>query len=90
MECKGIVCRADVYHAKTPRGLILDIRLNKLKRKSCTGCEKCDWISAALSEVSNDWRVLGMGDVEHGKLYKIKAIARSIDDYEIEVVEEEE
>jgi hypothetical protein len=91
--CYGIVYRANVHSFITKRGVGRTVRLNKLKRFSC-GCEKCRWFEDSIGEISEDWPILGLESVEHGKTYTITSCNESrdfetgyIDDWDFQVVE---
>ena len=47
-KCNGLIYRAKVNHYATDDEIVLEIRLRKLKKKSCQGCEKCDWLQKGL------------------------------------------
>mgnify|MGYP000097138075 CR=1 FL=1 len=70
-KCNGLIYRAKVNHYATNDEIVFEIRLRKLKKKSCPGCEKCDWLYEAIGEICEDWPVEGICDVEHGKLYTL-------------------
>ena len=97
MSCKGRVFKADVSHCRTKKGVLFCVRLNELKRKSCSGCPECGWIDDSFGELSSDWPILGIEKAEHGKLYRIGMtnISRDyesgwVDDYDLELIELEE
>jgi len=93
-ECAGVIYRADVFHGPTSRGVVLSIRLNKLKRKSCPGCSKCIWIDEYIAEVNSKYPLLNIENVVDGKLYTVEMCNISkdwetgyVDDYDLRVVE---
>ncbi|MCK5020020.1 MAG: hypothetical protein KAS32_23405 [Candidatus Peribacteraceae bacterium] len=65
-DCKGVVYRASVYSGMTKLGPMFRVRLKKLKRKSCPGCENCDWVEESLQEGTG---IINMNDVEDKKMY---------------------
>jgi len=92
-QCKGLVYRANVQHCRTKQGILFSVRLNKLKKKSCFGCEECECIEDQLSEISYDWPLINIETVEHGKLYTIgfTNISRDwetgvVDEWDLEVI----
>lgn len=94
-NCKGVIYKADVQHCKTERGILYSIRLNKLKRMSCPGCNQCVYIEDDINEIGpGRSQIKNIEMVEHGKLYTIEVcdISRDyetgiIDDWNLEVVE---
>ncbi len=71
-SCKGTIYKADVQHCVTKKGVLFSVRLNKMKRLSCKGCEHCGWLDDELSEIDPEvWPIIDIQDVEHGKLYVI-------------------
>lgn len=78
-ECNGTVFRANVQMCRTARGIMFSVRLDKLKRKSCPGCEKCGWIDEELSQVDNDNPIIGIESCEHGELYTLTTCNHSTD-----------
>lgn len=94
-SCKGQIFRADVQMCMTKRGVMFSVRLNKLKRMSCPGCEYCSWITDDLSEIDPDhWPIIGIESAEHGKLYTLEMcnVGRDyetgmVDEWDLRVVE---
>lgn len=79
-KCRGIVYRADVQHCKTERGVMFSVRLNKMKRMSCPGCERCAYLEDDLGEIDPvHWPVIGIEKAEHGRLYTIDIVNISTD-----------
>jgi len=79
-KCKGIIYRADVQHCRTAKGVMLSFRLNKLKKKSCSGCDTCMADEDQLSEIDiNIWPLIDIEKIKHGKLYKIEYCNMYID-----------
>ena len=70
-ECKGLFWRGSVSIFTDQSGRVKqskEVRL--LKRKSCSGCEICDWIIDHLREdVSCGCSDDILSNIEHGKLY---------------------
>ena len=51
VECKGLLYRCSVNKYLDSRGAYVEtVRMIPLKRKSCTGCEKCEWLHDYLYE----------------------------------------
>jgi len=74
-KCKGVVYKADVQHCKTQRGVLFSVRLNKMKRLSCPGCEQCGFLEDDLGEIDpKHWPIIGIATVEPGKLYTIDVV----------------
>ncbi|MCD6199292.1 MAG: hypothetical protein J7K15_12135 [Deltaproteobacteria bacterium] len=93
-SCKGQVYRASVNHYATDKEIVFTVRLRKLKKLSCDGCEFCGWLNEALGEVDADWSIGGICNVEHGKIYTLKVCNERkdwetgiVDDWDLCVVE---
>ena len=94
-ECKGLIYRGNVSLCQTNRGVLFQIRLNELKRKSCSGCPKCEFLRESLGELDiNYYPLLGLEKVKQDGLYTIRAInlkkdweTGHVDDWDLEVVE---
>ena len=94
-RCKGAVFRADVQHFTTKRGgLAFSVRLNKVKRLSCPGCDVCQGWAEHHSEIGNDWPVVGIETAQDKKLYTLEPCNESrdwetgyIDSWDFELVE---
>jgi len=94
-QCKGDIFKANVSLCKTERGVLFSVRLNKMKRLSCPGCKYCGWLDDDLNELDPErFPLLGIENVEHGKLYTITTtnVSRDfetgwIDSWDLEVVE---
>jgi len=69
-KCPGWFYRARANNYITNGELRTDQRLIPLKRKSCSGCSKCDWITTALSEQYGNDPLVITGLVDGG-LYKL-------------------
>ncbi|RKZ94772.1 MAG: hypothetical protein DRQ46_09440 [Gammaproteobacteria bacterium] len=71
--CKGLVFRfSNTICITSHRGFMQRKELRLLKRRSCTGCEKCGWIEDYIYEEleqgdNKDFNL--MRDLEHGKMY---------------------
>ncbi len=74
-KCKGLYWRGSTtanfdYHSGN---MVVTKRLKFLKRKSCPGCDACDWIFDFLAEdVANgrhDYSEQALDKIEHGKVY---------------------
>ena len=70
-SCKGLIYRASVssYSYDGIIGTRKTLRL--LKRKSCKGCEHCEWMKDYVDEyiVNDFYNVDFLDKIEHGKLY---------------------
>lgn len=74
-KCSGVVYKADVQHCKTQRGVLFSVRLNKMKRLSCPGCEYCGFLEDDLSEIDPKyWSIIDIATAEPGKLYTIEVV----------------
>jgi hypothetical protein len=77
-NCVGVVVRANVQTFVSDNNRALTIkhntRLNILQKKSCPGCRYCGSVLDSLCEISGDWPVDGIGEVEHGKLYELISV----------------
>ena len=72
-KCRGAIFKGDVQHCKTERGVLYSIRLNKMQRLSCKGCEQCMAAEDEFGEIDPEhWPILGIEKVKHGKLYTIE------------------
>jgi hypothetical protein len=77
-DCPGQLFRADrseffsPQQGARPDTLGVTIRLRRLKRLSCPGCDQCAYLFDILPEVDmNDFPVDGIETVEHGRLYEV-------------------
>ena len=73
-KCKGVIFRADVQNFQTQKGMGFSVRLNKMKRLSCKGCMECGGLESYFGEISNEWPIVGIEKVEHGKLYSLQVV----------------
>lgn len=69
-KCTGKVYKASVQRFPTSKGFGMSIRLNELKRKSCT-CSKCLYLEDNINESMYNEGIIGLEDVEDGKLYTV-------------------
>jgi len=53
VECKGSFFRCNINRYWSNNKYVEQISFNLLKRKSCAGCEKCNWMLEELSEFAN-------------------------------------
>ncbi len=87
-SCKGVIYKADIQHCKTKRGVLFSVRLNKMKRMSCQGCDDCDWLDDELNELDHEWyRIVGIEKVENGELYQLQ-VGNIGTDWETGIVDE--
>jgi hypothetical protein len=82
--CNGPVYRASVrsFQSTTINGqerLNFNIQLNRLKRKSCPGCEQCGYIYDYLDEIVENDEIEGVCDVEDKKLYRFEFVEDGYD-----------
>ncbi|RLC88858.1 MAG: hypothetical protein DRJ03_01060 [Chloroflexi bacterium] len=69
-ECKGLYWRCRINTFISDKRICTKKELRFMKRKSCPGCEKCDWLWETLSElVTNACVDDYLADIEEGKLY---------------------
>lgn len=70
--CKGQIYRARINRYQITRGDFVETRImNLLKRKSCTGCEECDWEDNIVSEIMFEEEMRpDLSHVKHGELYE--------------------
>jgi hypothetical protein len=71
--CKGLLFKGRVSSWFDGKNIHTKKSLMLLKRKSCSGCEYCDWQYEYLKEDSacfSDEDIIG--DIEDGKLYTTK------------------
>lgn len=97
-ECKGLFWRGRVTSWFDGSSMQTRKSLHLLKRKSCRGCENCDWIYDWMYE---DFASYGqedlIGKIEDGKMYIIQFNGGidyesghyEIDDWELVEVKEE-
>ena len=83
-ECKGqnYRCRLNTYISVNSGDVVESIKMVPLIRKSCSGCEKCEWLIEYLTE---DMSSLSVGDsvmpddLEHDALYTLAVVDSSTD-----------
>jgi hypothetical protein len=71
-QCKGIFFRGkfNSFYNDRKKSITVKKELVLLKRKSCKGCEQCDWIWDYIWEDCNDNPLEDyIGEIENGKLY---------------------
>lgn len=74
--CKGLFWRAEVstflsnYQNGYNKQLEQRLKLRFLKRRSCKGCEQCDWLWNYLSEDPESF--IDLSEIESGKVYTYK------------------
>ena len=73
-KCKGLYWRgSESLYLSSYESVETRKSLRFLKRMSCSGCEKCDWILDFLKDdLSNNYCNYNIDHVEDGKLYTIK------------------
>ena len=71
-KCKGLYWRgSESLYLSSYKSVEARKSLRFLKRMSCSGCEKCDWIWDFLKNDLSD-NYFSIDHVENGKLYTIK------------------
>ena len=71
-KCKGLYWRgSESLYLSSYKSVEARKSLRFLKRMSCSGCEKCDWIWDFLKNDLSD-NYFNIDHVENGKLYTIK------------------
>ncbi|MFA7287396.1 MAG: hypothetical protein WC055_00805 [Melioribacteraceae bacterium] len=95
-QCTGKVYKASVQKFPTTKGFGMSIRLNELKRKSCS-CDKCQCLEDEISESMCDEGIIGLEDVKDGKLYTVGYTnittdweSGIVDGWDLELIEIEE
>lgn len=71
-QCKGLVYRAKRSQYIYDGAIGERVYLKLLKRKSCPGCSKCDWMQEAFEEdLSCNGQAVDLSGVEDGKAYEL-------------------
>jgi hypothetical protein len=83
-ECKGLIYRCSVNkYINSQNAYVETIRMTPLIRKSCKGCEKCDWLHEYMHEdVSNlyyDESLFTEVSPVHGAVYSYHVTSMSRD-----------
>ena len=77
-KCKGLYwrARASSHFDHTTGNMVVTKRLKLLKRKSCKGCESCNWFFEFMHEEvlngEHDYSEKYLDDIEHGAVYTYK------------------
>lgn len=94
--CTGKVYKSSVQRFPTHKGFGMSIRLNELKRRSCS-CNKCQYLEDDINEFMCHEGIIGIEDVKDGKLYTVGYTNIStdwesgiVDDWDLELIEIEE
>lgn len=76
--CEGLIfrCRVNTYFSNNR--YVDQTSFNLLKRKSCPGCEECEWLLEILSEFYNN-EVVMFDEVADGGLYRLTIVNTHID-----------
>ena len=69
-ECKGQFYRAACSTYRTKTGISRRVELKILKRKSCPGCEQCEWVYSEFGECEEGLCHVIFDHVENGMTYK--------------------
>ena len=67
--CKGPVYKANIQTFTTQRGFTKRIEMREVKRMFCGKCGYCTFIAECFAE---DIEIIGIDDVEDGKLYRVE------------------
>ena len=70
-DCKGQIFRADVSQYWNGEDFGSRIRMRRLKRKSCPGCQNCDYLLEYLDEFCSEQSVILPDNPKHGALYEL-------------------
>lgn len=70
-KCQGAIFKAEVTNFRTSRGLSFQVKLVKSKKLSCPGCANCAWQDESFDEVSNDWPISNITEVENNVFYSV-------------------
>lgn len=70
-KCQGAIFKAEVTNFRTSRGLSFQVKLVKSKKLSCPGCMSCAWQDESFDEVSNDWPISNITEVENNAFYSV-------------------
>jgi hypothetical protein len=88
--CKGLLFRGRVNNYCQNTKIVWRQELHLLKRRSCSGCDKCWWIFDELHEQQMNGVILPQNGIEDGMLYRIRTTNHSrdwetgiIDDYDL-------
>lgn len=75
-DCKGLIFRAHVHSfISSHRSIEVKKSLRLLKRKSCKGCESCEWVwDNMMEDILNGAVEDFAGEIENGKMYKLQWI----------------
>jgi len=93
-NCIGKKYRCGVNNYIDTNGVLhMETTMRLLKRKSCPGCEKCDWIEDDLEELIACGSAPIIKNISHGATYHVNIVNISrdwetgyVDDYDIEFV----
>ena len=73
--CKGLFFRAAKTCWFNYEGMGETTRLRLLKKRSCKGCDTCEWLSEEFEQTKDcddsSFPFIGINDIEHGKIYTI-------------------
>lgn len=95
IKCKGLFYRGSVENYIGSDGDVnFRTRLRPLKRPSCTGCQKCEWLVDHITEMFGCYNdPSNIAGIDQGALYELKVTGYStdwesgmIDDVDVEFV----
>jgi hypothetical protein len=70
VECKGLFFRCNINRYFLNGKYVEKVSFSLLKRKSCAGCEKCNWMLEELSEFA-DYDGVKITNAKDKALYKL-------------------
>ena len=82
--CKGLVfrCRKSIYIQPSDGAYVESVKMVPLRRESCTGCEKCEWLHEFMSEdidFHEAETLIEETSTENGKKYRYEVVSTSTD-----------
>lgn len=93
-ECKGLIFRGKCNSFINSNGeYVYQERMYPLKKKSCSGCDKCGFLHETLEEYLSNGLNPIISNIEHNALYKLTDVniqkdweSSIVDDYDLEFV----
>ena len=77
-KCKGLFYRGHTNKYWNGYKLSFSKELRFLKRRSCTGCVKCDWYYEQIKELLYIDAII-LPEIKNGQLYSVKCVVTSTD-----------